>query len=69
MVPQSGGVYISEGLPLVSVKLAKKILSGDYMEMEELLLEVCSLEYDPPEPKHHCSRRVSDIFTSVAAVL
>ena len=32
----------------------KKILSGDYMEMEELLLQVS---------KRHYSRRVSDIFT------
>ena len=63
VVPQSGGVYVGEGLPPVSVKLAKKILSGDYVEMEELLPEVCTLEDDPPEPKRRCSRRVSDIFT------
>ena len=63
MVPQSGGIYVGEGLPPVPVKLAKKILSGDYVEMEGLLPEVSTLEDDPPEPEHRCSRQVSDIFT------
>ena len=49
-----GVFYVGEGLPPISMKLPKKILSGDYVEMEELLPEVCILEHDPPEPKHHC---------------
>ena len=42
---------------------AKKILSVDYVEMEELLPKMGTLDDDPPKPKRHCSRRVSDIFT------
>ena len=63
MVPQSGGVYVGKGLPPVPLKHAKKILSGDYVEMEGLLPEVSTLEDDPPELKCLCSRQVSDIFT------
>ena len=63
VVPQNGGIYVGEDFPSVPVKLAKKIVSGDYAEMEELLPEVGTLEDDPPEPKCHCSRQVSDIFT------
>ena len=68
VVHQSGGVYVGKGLPPVPVKLAKKILSGDYMEMEELLPEVGTLEDNPPEPKCCCLRRVSDIFTWLHAM-
>ena len=42
---------------------AKKILSVDYVEMVELLPEVGTLDDDPPKPKCHCLRRVSNIFT------
>ena len=38
------------------LKLTKKILSGDYMEMEELLPEVGTLEDNVPEPKCCCTR-------------
>ena len=34
VVSQSGGVYVDKGLPSVPVKHAKKILSGDYVEMD-----------------------------------
>ena len=67
MVPQSGGVYVNEGLPPVSLKHAKKLLSGDYVEMEGLLPEVSTLEDDPSELKCRCSRQVLDIY--LAAVL
>ena len=64
VLPQGGGVYVGKGLPPVPLKLAKKIRSGDYIEMEELLPEVGNLEDDiPGEPKRRCSRRVYDIFT------
>ena len=36
VVPQSGDICVGEGLSPVPVKLAKKILSGDYVEMEWL---------------------------------
>ena len=61
--PQPGGVYVGEGLPPVPLKLARKVRAGDYVEMEELLPEVGSLEDEVPEPKRRCSRRVTDIFT------
>ena len=59
VLPQGGGVYVGEGLPPVPLELAKKIRSGDYIEMEELLLEVRNLEDDiPSEPKRQCSRHI-----------
>ena len=48
IVPQGGNIYVGKGLPLVPLKLAKKILSEDYVEMEELLPEVGTLEDDAP---------------------
>ena len=63
VLPQNGGVYVGEGLPLVPLKLATKIRSGDYVEMEELLPEVGTLEDNSPEPKRQCMRQVLDIFT------
>ena len=44
IVPQGGDIYVGEGLPLVPLKLTKKVLSEDYVEMEELLPEVSTLE-------------------------
>ena len=62
-LPQSWRVYVSKGLRLVPLKLAKKIWSGDYVEMEEFLPEVGRLEDSIPEPKHCCMRQVSNILT------
>ena len=56
IVPQSGDINVGEGLLLVPLKLAKKILSKDYVEVEELLPEVGTLEDDVPEPKRRCTR-------------
>ena len=69
VVPRSGGVYVGESLPPVSVKLAKKILSGEYVEMEELLPEMCTLEDDPPEPKRRLLPETSIRHIYLAAML
>lgn len=62
--PQQGaGVYVGEGLPPIPPKVAKKITSGEYVEMEELLPEMCTREEGEPGVKRRCSRRASDIFT------
>ena len=60
---QGVGVYVGEGLPPVPPKLARKIVAGDYIEMEELLPEMCTREDSEPGAKRRCSRRASDIFT------
>jgi len=51
MPRQGEGVYVGEGLPPVPSKLAKQIRSGEYVEMEELLPEVCTREDGEPEAK------------------
>lgn len=56
------GVYVGEGLPPVPPKLAKKIRAGEFVEMEELLPEVCTRGDIEPEAKRR-SRRAHDIFT------
>ena len=56
------GVYVGEGLPPVPPKLAKRIRSGEFVEMEELLPEVCTRGDVKPEAKRR-SRRAHDIFT------
>ena len=38
---QGAGVYVGKGLPQISPKLAKKSTSGEYVEMEVLLPEMC----------------------------
>ena len=61
---QSGaGAYVGEGLPPIPPKLAKKIVAGEYIEMEELLPEMCTREEGEPGAKRRCLRRASDIFT------
>ena len=60
---QGEGVYVGEGLPPVPQKLVKRIRSGEYVEMEELLPEMCTRDDAEPEAKRHCSRRSPDIFT------
>ena len=57
---QGAGVYVGEGLPPVPTR---KIAAGDYIEMEELLPEMCTREDSEPGAKRRCSRRASDIFT------
>ena len=57
------GIYVGEGLPPVPPKLAKKISAGEYVEMEELLPEMCTREDSEPGAKRRCSRRSFDIFT------
>ena len=59
---QGVGVYVGEGLPPVPPKLAKKISAGEYVEMEELLPEMCTRENSEPRTKRRCSRRSLDIF-------
>ena len=44
-------------------KLAKKIRSGEFVEMEELLPEVCTREDTEPEMKRRCMRCALDSFT------
>ena len=60
---QGEGVYVGEGLPPVPQKLVKRIRSGEYVEMEELLPEMCTRDDAEPEAKRRCSRRSPDIFT------
>ena len=60
---QGVGMYIGEGLPPIPHKLAKKITGGEYVEMEELLPEMCTREEGEPGAKRRCPRRASDIFT------
>ena len=56
------GVYIGEGLPPVPPKLAKRIRSGEFVEMKELLSEICTRGDVEPEAKRR-SRHAHDIFT------
>jgi len=63
MPRQGERVYVGEGIPPVPTKLAKRIRFGEYVEMEELLPEVCTQEDSEPDAKRQSSRRVSDIFT------
>ena len=60
---QGEGVYVGEGLPPIPQKLVKRIRSSEYVEMEELLPEVCTRDDAEPEAKRRCSRRSPDIFT------
>jgi len=63
MPRQGEGVYVGEGVPPVPTKLAKRIRSGKYVEMEELLPEVCTREDGEPEAKRQNPRRALNIFT------
>ena len=56
------GVYVGEGLSPVPPKLAKKIRSGEFVEMEKLLLEICTRGDVELEAKRHL-RCAHDIFT------
>jgi len=58
MSRQGEGVYVGEDLPPVLTKLAKRIRSGEYVEMEELLPEVCTRDDGEPEAKRRNSRHV-----------
>ena len=60
---QGEGVYIGKGLPPVPPKLAKKIRSTEYIEMKELLPEVCTQEVSKTEVKQRCLRWAIDFFT------
>ena len=59
-----GGLYIGEGLPPIPNKQAKKIESGEFVEMEELLPELWPVGHqEGGEGKTRKSRRITDIFT------
>ena len=55
------GVYVGEGLLPVPPKLARKIKSGEFVEMEELLPEICTRGMS--NRKQRRLRRAHDIFT------
>ena len=56
------GVYVGKGLPPVPPKLAKKIRSGEFVEMEELLPKICTRGDVKLEAKRRLCR-AHDIFT------
>ena len=58
-----GGVYVGEGLPPIPQKLAKKIMKGDFVEMEELLPELWPVAHHEGEGKIRRNRKITDIFT------
>ena len=59
-----GGLYIGEDLPPIPQKLAKKIESSEFVEMEELLLELWPVDLqEGGEGKTRKNRRITDIFT------
>ena len=58
-----GGLYVGDLLPIPQ-KLAKKIKSGEFMEMEEPLLELWPVGYqEGGEGKTRKSRWITNIFT------
>ena len=59
------GVYVGEGLPPVPLKVAKKIRRGEFVEMEELLPELCPATRDGDDTKMQIkgNRKITDVFT------
>ena len=58
-----GGVYFGEVLHPIPQKLAKKIMKGDFVEMEELLPELWPVAHHEGEGKIRRNRKITDIFT------
>lgn len=59
-----GGVYVGEVLSPIPQKLAKKIIKGDYVEMEELLPELWPTAQQEGEGRTRSrNQKITDIFT------
>ena len=57
------GVYDGEGLPPIPQRVAKRIVKGDFVEMEELLPELWPAAHQESEVKVKKNRKITDIFT------
>lgn len=62
-----GGVYVGEVLSPIPQKLAKKIIKGDYVEMEELLPELWPTTQQEGEGRTRSqNQKMTDIFIWIA---
>lgn len=53
-----GGVYVGEGLPPIPQRVAKRIVKGDFVEMEELLPELWPAAHQESEGMVKKNRRL-----------